>query len=224
MPTLSAITENCNALTMVLREKRELRRELVAFFAGLETIWKGLPDELDQASKLALLNNIIDKGSAEISHGLEVLDRQINSLIEGYGASLQAMKTQLDDVGRLAKTLLSENEHIITDQKTVIMDLEQNLKKCKADLKTQLEEACRLVETLSERDELIANLEVTSTNHYKSLCKCQSDMYSTSRRIENLINVIALARNMGELCLSEWGMFSDNKGNVYKLVEQLNIA
>jgi hypothetical protein len=137
MPTLSAIAENSNALMMILREKRELRRELVAFFSGLETIWKGLPAELDQTSKMVLMNHIIDKGRSEISHGLEILDKQIDSLLEGYGASLQAMKVQLDDAGKMSRTLLREKDHIIDDLKLTIVDLEsatknqyENLIKC----------------------------------------------------------------------------------------------
>jgi len=221
MPTLSAITENHNALTMVLREKRELRRELVAFFAELEKIWKGFPAELDQTSKLDLLNNIIEKGTAEISHGLEVLDRQINSLIEGYGASLQAMKTQFDDFTRLSESLLSENKHIITNQKVSIADLELNLNKCQADLKTQIEEVGKLTKTLIKKNNHLANIEKTSNNQYGSLTKCQSDLYEAFRNNKKLIDQIVIARSLGEKCLSEWGRFSDNKARLLKLVEHL---
>jgi len=222
MPTLSAITENCNALTMILREKRELRRELVAFFTELEMIWKGLPAELDQTSKLDILNNIVEKGTAEISHGLEVLDRQINSLIEGYGASLQAMKTQFDDFTRLSETLLSENEHIITYQKVSIADLEQNLNKCQADLKMRIEEVGELAETLSKKNNHLADIEKTIENQSASLAKCQSDKYEAIRKNATLIDQIVIARNLGDNCLSEWGMFSDKKAMVLKLVGHLH--
>jgi hypothetical protein len=81
LPHFQLTAENRGVIELLLREKRELRRELVSFMCSLGDVWKNLPADMDALTKAQFLRALVDKHATEIEYGLSRLDEQIQAFL-----------------------------------------------------------------------------------------------------------------------------------------------